>query len=51
MRKADLVSKISEETNVPKVDVLVTLEHLFTEIKESWLVAKMFILEDLVLLY
>ena len=35
MRKADLVSKISEETKVPKVDVLVTLEHLFTEIKES----------------
>ena len=35
MRKADLVSKISEETNVAKVDVLVTLEHLFTEIKDA----------------
>lgn len=35
MRKADLVSKIAEETNVAKVDVLVTLENLFTEIKNA----------------
>ena len=35
MRKADLVSKISEETNVAKVDVLVALENLFTEIKDA----------------
>ena len=35
MRKADLVSSISEETNIAKVDVLVTLEHFFTEIKEA----------------
>jgi DNA-binding protein HU-beta len=35
MRKADLVASISEKTGVPKVDVLVTLETFFTEIKES----------------
>ena len=35
MRKADLVASISEKTGVPKVDVLVTLETFFTEVKES----------------
>ncbi len=35
MRKADLVSVISEKTGVQKVDVLVTLETLIKEIKES----------------
>lgn len=35
MRKADLVSKISESTGVAKVDVLVTLERFFTEVKDS----------------
>ncbi len=35
MRKADLVTKISEKTGIPKVDVLVTLEALFKEVKES----------------
>ncbi|WP_255785004.1 HU family DNA-binding protein [Membranihabitans maritimus] len=35
MRKADLVSAISEKTGVPKVDVLVTLENFFTEVKGS----------------
>ncbi|GAA5224685.1 HU family DNA-binding protein [Membranihabitans marinus] len=35
MRKADLVSAISEKTGVPKVDVLVTLENFFTEVKDS----------------
>jgi DNA-binding protein HU-beta len=35
MRKADLVSKISEKTGVAKVDVLVTLENFFTEVKDS----------------
>ncbi len=35
MRKADLVSTISEKTGVPKVDVLVTLENFFTEVKDS----------------
>lgn len=35
MRKADLVSTISEKTGVPKVDVLVTLENFFTEVKDA----------------
>jgi DNA-binding protein HU-beta len=35
MRKADLVNKISDKTGVPKVDVLVSLESLFKEIKDS----------------
>ncbi len=35
MRKADLVTAISEKTGVPKVDVLVTLETFFKEIKDS----------------
>ena len=35
MRKADLVAAISEKTGVPKVDVLVTLETFFKEVKHS----------------
>jgi DNA-binding protein HU-beta len=35
MRKADLINKISEKTGIPKVDVLVTLETMFKEIKNS----------------
>ncbi len=35
MRKADLVSQISEKTGVPKVDVLVSLETFFKEVKSS----------------
>ena len=35
MRKADLVSQISDKTGVPKVDVLVTLETFFTEVKDA----------------
>ena len=35
MRKADLVTKISEKTGIAKVDVLVTLEQFFKEVKES----------------
>jgi DNA-binding protein HU-beta len=35
MRKADLINKISEKTGIPKVDVLVTLESMFKEIKHS----------------
>lgn len=35
MRKAELVSVISEKTGVPKVDVLVTLENFFTEVKDT----------------
>ncbi len=35
MRKADLVTTISEKTGVPKVDVLVAMEAFFKEVKES----------------
>jgi len=35
MRKADLVAAISEKTGVPKVDVLVTLETFFKEVKSA----------------
>lgn len=35
MRKADLINKISEKTGIPKVDVLVTLETMFKEVKSS----------------
>lgn len=35
MRKADLVTAISEKTGVPKVDVLVSLETFFKEVKNS----------------
>lgn len=35
MRKADLVASISDKTGVPKVDVLVSLETFFKEVKSS----------------
>ncbi len=35
MRKADLVNKIADKTGVQKVDVLVTLETFFSEVKDS----------------
>ncbi|MEM9919489.1 MAG: HU family DNA-binding protein [Bacteroidota bacterium] len=35
MRKADLVAAIAEKTGVPKVDVLVTLEMFFKEVKNA----------------
>jgi DNA-binding protein HU-beta len=35
MRKADLVSRIADKTDIPKVDVLMTLETFFTEVKDS----------------
>jgi DNA-binding protein HU-beta len=35
MRKADLIQKISEKTGIAKVDVLVTLESFFKEVKDS----------------
>ena len=35
MRKADLVNAISEKTGISKVDVLVTVEALFKEIKNT----------------
>ena len=35
MRKADLIAKIAEKTGLQKVDILVSLEACFAEIKES----------------
>ncbi len=35
MRKADLINQISDKTGIPKVDVLVTLETMFKEIKAT----------------
>lgn len=35
MRKAELVNIISERTGVPKVDVLVSMETFFNEIKDT----------------
>ena len=35
MRKADLVNAIHEKTGIPRVDVLVTVEALFKEIKDN----------------
>ena len=35
MRKADLVNAIAEKTSISKVDVLVTVEALFKEIKNT----------------
>jgi DNA-binding protein HU-beta len=35
MRKADLVNAISEETGISRVDVLVTVESLFKQIKAT----------------
>ncbi len=35
MRKADLVNRISEKTGVPKVDVLVSMEEFFKEVKDT----------------
>lgn len=35
MRKADLINRISAETGVPKVDVLVTVESMLKTIKSS----------------
>jgi DNA-binding protein HU-beta len=35
MRKADLVSRIAENTQISKYDVLLTLETFFKEVKES----------------
>lgn len=34
MRKADLINSIAEKTGIPKVDVLVTLEAMFKEVKD-----------------
>ncbi len=35
MRKADMVARIADKTGIPKVDVLVTLETFFKEVKST----------------
>jgi len=35
MRKADLIARIADKTGVPKVDVLVSLEAFFKEVKDA----------------
>ena len=40
MRKAELITKISDKTCIPKVDVMVTLETMFREIKKSLIVGE-----------
>ena len=35
MRKADLINKVSEKTGIPKIDVMVTLETMIREIKQT----------------
>jgi DNA-binding protein HU-beta len=35
MRKADLITEISDKTGIPTVDVMFTLETMFKEIKQS----------------
>lgn len=35
MRKADVITKISDKTGIPKVDVLVAMEAFFKEVRES----------------
>lgn len=35
MRKADIVNIIAEKTGIPKVDVLLTIETLFKEVKDQ----------------
>ena len=35
MTKADMINRIAEKTGVPKVDVLVTMEAFFKEVKST----------------
>lgn len=35
MKKADIINQISEQTGVPKVDVLVSIESFFTNVKKA----------------
>lgn len=35
MRKADIISRVADKTGVPKVDVLMSLETFFSEVKET----------------
>ncbi|MFY8004717.1 MAG: HU family DNA-binding protein [Chitinophagaceae bacterium] len=40
MRKSDLINEISDKTGIPKVDVMVTLETLFKEVKDNLVLGK-----------
>jgi DNA-binding protein HU-beta len=40
MRKVDIINKISDKTGVPKVDVLVSVEAFFKEIKDTMAVGE-----------
>ena len=40
MRKAELITKISDKTGIEKVDVMVTLETMLKEIKKSLVVGE-----------
>ena len=40
MRKSELISKISDKTGIPTVDVMITLETMFSEIKKSLVVGE-----------
>lgn len=35
MRKADIITNIADKTGIPKVDILVTLETFFKEVKQT----------------
>lgn len=35
MKKSDLINQIAEQTGVPKVDVLVSIESFFTNVKQA----------------
>ncbi|MCU0328559.1 MAG: integration host factor subunit beta [Chitinophagales bacterium] len=35
MKKIDLVNKISKNTGIPKVDVMLSIEHFIKEVKKS----------------
>lgn len=35
MRKADIITSIADKTGIPKVDILVTLETFFKEVKDT----------------
>ena len=47
MRKADLINQIAEKTGIPKIDVLVTLEAMFKEVKDTLAQGKIFTSADL----
>jgi hypothetical protein len=47
MRKSDRINQISDKTGIPKVDVLVTLETMFKEVKKVYRMVKTSISEAL----